>query len=83
MTSSRAALLLLCALAGVESFGYFVPGSVSEGNPTPAPSLPDNPACDVADPGDSAVLHANACEPASGCYWESQGGFCTLDPFAM
>ena len=29
MTSSRAALLLLCALAGVESFGYFDPGAIS------------------------------------------------------
>ena len=84
MTSSRAALLLLCALAGVESFGYFVPGSVSGGNPTPAPSLPDNPACDG---GDDAYYYYDAnvysaCEPASGCYWE-ETYYCTVDPFAM
>ena len=86
MTSSRAARLLLCALAGVESFGYFVPGSVSGGNPTPAPSLPDNPACDV--PADGAMYYYNydlsvRCEPASGCYWDFETYYCMVDTFAM
>ena len=92
MTSSRAALLLLCALAGVESFGYFVPGSMSEGNPTPAPSLPDNPACDAAAPPNGYAFMPyyyydasaySACEPASGCYWDFETYYCMVDPFAM
>ena len=86
MTSSRAALLLLCALAGVESFGYFVPGSVSGGNPTPAPSLPDNPVCDGSDAENDAYYYYDLsvrCEPASGCYWDFATHECTVDPFAM
>ena len=91
MTSSRAALLLLCALAGVESFGYFDPGAISACTtatdwgscaPTSGCYWDESTHSCMDDP--NTIYNGNQvdCESAGGSYAETMAaaGICSSDP---